>query len=56
LELLNRFKELKDGAGRQADDVRKELDKAREELKVCIHFTSSLFLSVSLSLSLSVLY
>ncbi|KAJ3333100.1 sla2 Src-like adaptor 2 [Blyttiomyces sp. JEL0837] len=33
LDLLNKFKEIKDGSGKQADEVRKELEKVREELK-----------------------
>ena len=35
LDLLNKFKEIKEGSGKQADEVRKDLEKAREELKVC---------------------
>lgn len=33
LDLLNKFKEIKEGSGKQADEVRKDLEKAREELK-----------------------
>ncbi|KAJ1549634.1 sla2 Src-like adaptor 2 [Cladochytrium tenue] len=33
LDLLNKYKEIKDGAGRQADDIRKELDDVKNEMK-----------------------